>query len=99
MIQLRMAREAIRAVQERVKWLEEHNFPIWISHKGEVIDARTLPVEERDLGPDPDSITELKVVERIQINGPGVLDREGWVWPPGSTGEEPAEESDEGGGL
>lgn len=76
-----MAREALRATQERVKWLEEHNFPIWIVHEGEVIDGRTIPPEERDLGPDPDSITELKVVERIQINGPGVLDREGWVWP------------------
>ncbi|MFT6109672.1 MAG: hypothetical protein ACJA2W_002594 [Planctomycetota bacterium] len=46
-IQIRMFREGSRAVREEVEWLEKHNFPIWIYHEGEVVDARTLPEEKR----------------------------------------------------
>ena len=46
-IQVRMYREAARAVREEVEWLEKHNFPIWILHEDEIVDARTLPDDVR----------------------------------------------------
>ncbi len=46
-IQIRMYREGARAVREEVAWLEKHNFPVWILHNDEIIDARTLSKEER----------------------------------------------------
>jgi hypothetical protein len=42
----------MEGVRKEVEWLERHNFAVWILHEGQVVDARTLPPEQRTAAPE-----------------------------------------------
>ncbi len=42
----------MEGVRKEVEWLERHNFAVWILHEGQVVDARTLPPEQRKAAPE-----------------------------------------------
>jgi len=42
----------MEGARKEVEWLERHNFAVWILHEGQVVDARTLPPEQRKAAPE-----------------------------------------------
>ena len=41
-------KSATQAIREEVEWLERHNFPVWISVDGRVVDATKRSAEKDD---------------------------------------------------
>ena len=41
----------MEGVRKEVEWLERHDFALGILHEGQVVDARTLPPEQRNAVP------------------------------------------------